>query len=53
MSETSCGKSDRCIYGTDCPCRKRPLTSYLCFERGEIKKKRRDKNDSGRSEKQP
>ena len=33
MSEISCMKYDRCIYGDNCPYKKRPMVAFLCFER--------------------
>lgn len=52
--EHSCGKADRCMYGTDCPYRKHPMPSYLCFERefkttGMVKQQRRLENENNRT----
>lgn len=38
MPEMSCGKSNRCMHGEDCPYRKRPMVSYLCFESKPLRK---------------
>lgn len=48
MSDTvymTCGKKDRCKHKDNCPYKYRPLPSYLCFDRGKIRKEnKKDEN---------